>query len=395
MISDIYDADGGFVRTARQGRHKMDYRKELFAHRDLYDLKGTDDLFFKAVKQNVLFHQTHCPEYAKILRLQGFSPDSLRDISDLYRVPPIPTLFFKSHELYSLPQKKLRINVTSSGTKGRQSHIGFDAGTLYYALRMVLRTFSRHGLISLCPTNYIVLGYQLSRHNSMGVAKTAFGATLLAPALHREYALKDTGSGYEVNMEGIKNALIRYGRMKFPVRFMGFPAYMYFLAREMKESGTRLKLPRGSKVLLAGGWKQFLAEKVDRDELYRMIEDTLGVPETGCREFFGAVEHPVVYCDCRNHHFHVPIYGRVIIRDVDTLLPVENGKPGLVNLITPLVGSVPLVSVMTDDLAVMHDGKTCGCGVDAPYFEILGRVGLQGIKTCAAGASELLGGLKL
>lgn len=49
---------------------------------------------------------------------------------------------------------------------------------------------------------------------------------------------------------------------------------------------------------------------------------------------------------------------------------------------------------MSDDLAIMHDGIECGCGINSPYFEILGRAGLTDIKTCAAGAEELMKGVK-
>lgn len=373
----------------------MDYRRKIFTHRDPYDLENTDSYFLNAIKQSISFHETHCPEYAQILQHQGFHKDCLQSISDLHKIPVIPTLFFKSHQLFSIPQDRLRITATSSGTKGKQSHIGFDTRSLYYALRMVLKTFSYYKLLSIHPTNYIVLGYEPSKHNQMSAVKTAYGTTLLAPALHREYALKDTGTGYEINIEGIQNALVHYSKRGFPVRFMGFPSYMYFLLQALRESNIKLKLHKKSKVFLAGGWKQFFSERIDKRELYQLIEDTLGIQEANCKEFFGAVEHPIVYCDCKNHHFHVPVYSRVIIRDVNTLLPIENGKAGLLSLVTPLVESVPLVSVVTDDLAVMYDGETCGCGITSPYFEILGRVGLQDIKTCAAGAAELLGGVKL
>ena len=97
-----------------------------------------------------------------------------------------------------------------------------------------------------------------------------------------------------------------------------------------------------------------------------------------------------MYCDCPRHHFHVPVYSRVIIRDCDTLKPVKNGEIGLVNLITPMLAATPILSVMTDDLGVLHDGAECGCGIDAPYLEIIGRVAPDNIKTCAAGAAELL-----
>ena len=108
-------------------------------------------------------------------------------------------------------------------------------------------------------------------------------------------------------------------------------------------------------------------------------------------EFFGAVEHPILYTTCSHHHFHIPVYSRVVIRDVDTLEPVPMGTPGLVNLMTPMVGSMPLLSVITDDLGVLRPGEDCGCGINSPYLTILGRVGMPEIQTCAAGAAELLG----
>jgi hypothetical protein len=142
-------------------------------------------------------------------------------------------------------------------------------------------------------------------------------------------------------------------------------------------------------IMTGGGWKQFFFQKADRADLYRRASALLGIAEKNCHDFFGAVEHPVLYCDCPRHHFHVPVYSRVIIRDAKTLEPLPFEQPGLLNLVTPLMNSMPFVSVMTDDLAVLHEGSSCGCGIESPWFEILGRVGLENIKTCAAGAAEL------
>ena len=171
---------------------------------------------------------------------------------------------------------------------------------------------------------------------------------------------------------------------------MGFPAYTWFLMKLMEERGIRAQLPRGSKIMLGGGWKQFYTEEVDKATFYALAERVLGVKDTDIVEFFGAVEHPILYCDCPRHHFHIPIYSRVLIRDPETLETLEQGRPGLVNLISPLVSATPLVSVMTDDLGILHDGASCGCGSDSPYLELLGRVGMKDIKTCAAGAEQIL-----
>lgn len=372
-----------------------DCRRKLFTYKAPYDLEGTEDLFIEAVKENCAFHYGNCEAYSKILDYHGFSPKDFKGVEELAHLPFIPTLFFKSHELFSIPHHKMLIKATSSGTKGKVSKIGFDTEGLYCGLRMVLRLGNQHKLFSAKPTNYLVLGYEPHKSNQTAVSKTAFGATLFAPALHREYALKYSEEGYKVDLEGIIESLEKYSYQLLPVRFMGFPSYTYFLLKKLQERGLKFKLGKGSKILLGGGWKQFYTERVEKEALYSLAKETLGIEENQIMEFFGAVEHPILYCDCPNHHFHVPIYSRVIIRDVKTLKPVKNGEVGLVNLITPMVKSMPLLSIMTDDLGILHEGKECGCGIDSPYLEIIGRVGLADIKTCAAGASELLKGVKL
>lgn len=371
------------------------YRRKLFTYKAPYDLEGTEDLFLEAVKENCAFHYESCKDYRKILDFHGFRPKDLKGIEDLAHLPFIPTLFFKSHELFSMPPHKMLIKATSSGTKGKMSKIGFDTEGLYCGLRMTLKLGHAHQLFSVVPTNYIILGYQPHKSNQMAVSKTAFGATLFAPALHREYALKYSKEGYKVDLEGIIACLEKYSHQPLPVRFMGFPSYTYFLLKKLQERGLKFKLSKGSKILLGGGWKQFYTERVEKEALYSLVKETLGIEENHIVEFFGAVEHPILYCDCPNHHFHVPIYSRVLIRDVKTLKPVKKGEVGLVNLITPMVKSMPLLSVMTDDLGVLHEGEECGCGIRSPYLEIIGRVGLADIKTCAAGAADLLKGVKL
>ena len=165
----------------------------------------------------------------------------------------------------------------------------------------------------------------------------------------------------------------------------------WFGLKRMEELGLSLRLRPGSQILLAGGWKQHAAQQVDKSVLYDLARTVLGIGEEHIHELFGAVEHPIFYNTCKHHHFHVPIYARVLIRDVRTLEPLPMGQTGLVNLITPLNRATPVTSVVTDDLGVLRPGEDCGCGIRSPYLTILGRVGMPEIQTCAAGAAELLG----
>lgn len=371
----------------------MKFRRKLFSLKCPYDT-DSDALFLNAVRENALFHYTHCAEYRKILDGSNFGETELRSekpISEyLAELPFIPTLLFKRRRMFSMPSRRIIVKATSSGTSGRFSEIGFDAGGLFCGLKMVLKLGSHRKLFSPIPCRYIVMGYQPHRGNRTAITKTAFGATLFTPCISRKYILKFKDGKYSPDFEGIISTVQKYSKKRAPVRFMGFPAYTFFLLKEMERRGISVKLPKRSKILLGGGWKQFYAEQTDKETFYRLAEKILGIADKDIIEFFGAVEHPVMYTDCTNHHFHIPVYSRVIIRGCDDFSPLGNGEVGLVNLITPMVCATPILSVMTDDLGVLHDGAECGCGIKTPYLEIIGRVAPDSIKTCAAGASELL-----
>lgn len=373
----------------------MKYRNKLFSLKKPYSInEHTNSLFLKAVRESCLFHYTRCADYRKLLDGLGFGKNEI--LSDkpfeeyLEKLPFLPTLLFKHRRMFSVPDRRIAVKATSSGTSGSFSEIGFDIGSLLCGLKMVIKIGKERGIFSLVPCRYIVTGYKPHRGNRTAVTKTAFGATLFTPCVSRKYILNYKNGKYSPDFEGVISAVKRYAENKLPVRFMGFPAYMYFLLREMERRGILLRLPKGSKILLAGGWKQFYAEQTDKETFYKLAFKVLGIADKNIVEFYGAVEHPIMYCDCPRHHFHIPVYSRVIIRDVDTLKPLKTGEAGLVNLITPMVAATPVLSVMTDDLGVLHDGSECGCGIRAPYLEIIGRVAPDSIKTCAAGAEKLL-----
>lgn len=370
----------------------MKHRRHLFSSKTPYII--SDSLFLEAVRENCLFHYKNCPDYRKILNGLNFGENEI--MSDmpldeyLAKLPFLPTLLLKRRRMYSLPPRRIALKATSSGTSGKFSEIGFDLGSLICGLKMVIKIGKYHKLFSPIPCRYIVMGYRPRKGSSAAVAKTAFGATLFTPCVSRRYILNFKDGRYVPDFEGIIKAVQSCEKKSLPVRFMGFPAYTYFLLREMERRGISVKLPKNSKILLGGGWKQFYAEQTDKETFYCLAKKVLDIDRNNIIEFFGAVEHPIMYTHCQNHHFHIPAYSRVIIRDPDSLKPLPKGSVGLVNLITPMVAATPILSVMTDDLGVIHDGKECGCGIQTPYLEIIGRVAPDSIKTCAAGANEIL-----
>jgi phenylacetate-coenzyme A ligase PaaK-like adenylate-forming protein len=369
----------------------LDARAALFMRKDIYNLEGTEGLFLEAVRGNVRRHAARSDFYARLLDSRGFDAQSIGSMADIARIPVIPATFFKYHEVLSVDRQDVSIHATSSGTQGQRSQVFLDDDSIKLGTRMVVNCFKYHKLISPIPTNYVMLGYEPWEGNEMGAVKTAMGVTRFAPALRRVFVLRHGADGYQPDWFGVLGALRRFGRQGFPVRFVGFPAFLYRLVQALNREGVQLRLNRRSAILLGGGWKQFSDEAIDKRELYRMAEETLGVPRERIRDFYSAVEHSVAYAECRNHHMHVPIWSRVIIRDLKTLEPLPYDTPGFLSFVTPLVTSAPLTGVLMNDLAVLREGGQCGCGISSPWFEVLGRAGVTRARNCAVSADELMG----
>lgn len=368
----------------------MDSTNKLFKWKNPYDILASNSVFIEAVRENFKFQYTHCSEYKRIMDEKNFCIESLQTINDLSKLPFIPTLYFKHHEMFSVPKNKLIIKATSSGTSGTKSKIGLDVKSALRGLRMVLKMAKHQKLFSIHPCHYLMLGYQPHKSNQTSVTKSAKGSTLFAFALSKTYALTFQNGNYQLNLEAIIQKLIKLNKKKSTIRIVGFPSYTFFLLDELKKRNIFLKFSNKSKILLGGGWKHFYAQAVNKELFYELVQEVLGIEDYQIIETFSAVEHPILTMDCKCHHFHIPVYSRVLIRDPITLQPLPNGQVGLVNLITPMIQSCPVLSIATDDLGILHDGATCPCGNKAPYLEIIGRVGIQDITTCAAGAQQFI-----
>ncbi|PKM94547.1 MAG: acyl-protein synthetase [Firmicutes bacterium HGW-Firmicutes-1] len=379
----------------RNGGIDLKAREKLFSYREIYDHAGSEALFIAAMKESINHHRMNCSFYDQLLKTRCFSVESIQSIEDCAKIPLIPAQFFKYYEVLSVKKEEIKIHATSSGTQGQKSQIFLDSESVRLGTKMAIKAIKYHGFISVIPTNYLILGYEPIEGNDMGSVKIALGITRFAPVKEIVFALKPLGDRYEIDYFGIINALNRFDKQRLPVRILGFPSYLYMMLKMIQDSGRKpLKLNEKSIVLTGGGWKKYDDMIIDKDELYLMVEELLGIPERNCRDFYSAVEHSVAYPECENHHMHVPIWSRVIIRDVKTLEPLDFDQPGFLSFISPLVSSVPISSILMGDMAVLKNGMECGCGITTPYFEVIERVGTAKTRSCAVAASEYMKGVE-
>ena len=365
--------------------------QQLWAVNQPFDDKGTERLFVDAVRQVTQYHYDRNTFYKTWLDTNRFQPQSIQTIRDIAQIPFIHANFYKTHVVMSAKDEDLVLHLTSSGTSGQKSQMFFDAWTIFSSDKSADVQFGYYGLISDEPANFLLYSYEPAENVNVGTLRTRQMMRRYAKENELVYALKYTGKGHEFDLFGCINALLRFEKEGLPVRLLGFPAFLYFTLERMKDMGyPPLQLNPASLVMMGGGWKGFVDKQLTPAEFRAYINERLGLPECCCHESYGAVEHGVAYIDCPNHHFHVPVYSRAFIRDVRTLETVPFGVAGFLNVVSPMNTAVPVVSLLLGDMAVMHEGKTCGCGVQTPYFEILGRAGVSKNRSCAIAASELL-----
>ena len=353
----------------------------------------TDELFLQAMREIMQWHYERCPFYRSLLDREKFSPARLKATGDLPAIPFIHANFFKTHAIKSVSDEDIEITLTSSGTMGQKSRMFFDHWSIASGRRMVDYVFDHFGWYEPGKeTNYLVSNYEPEAGSTRGTTNTSRFLTKYAPARYISYVLRLTGEGtHEFDLFGSIEVLKRYEAEAIPVRLIGFPSFIFFILERMKKLGVKdLRLPEDSLVFFAGGWKGYADRQLSKPELYGRLGEQLGIPGIRCRDGYGSVEHSVPYVECDRHHMHVPVWSRAFIRDVKTLEVLGYGQPGYLSFVTPYITSVPAISVVMGDLAVMHPPEACGCGIETPWFDIAGRAGLSKNKSCAVSAAELL-----
>ena len=324
----------------------MPATQRLWASEDPYDLEGTEDTFLEAVRENLRLH-TGCPFYADWLERNGVSPEDIRTMDDIVRIPPSPAEFYKTQVVKTASDDDIVLTLTSSGTSGQKSQMFFDEWSIFASDKSADVQMGHYGRITDGPVNFLMYSYEPAEGVNAGTLRTVY--------------------------------------------ILGFPAFLYFTLEKMEAMGLpKLKLNPSSFVSMGGGWKGFADRQVSAEEFRRYASDRLGLPDRCFHETYGAVEHGVAYVDCDEHHFHVPVYDRVIIRDPVTMESLGYDRKGILNFVSPMNTAVPVTSLMMGDFAVMHPPGSCRCGNPAPWIEIAGRAGIKANRSCAIAAAELL-----
>jgi len=352
----------------------------------------TDALFMQAMREAARHHIKHCAIFRNLWENEGFTPEMLKTHADLEKMPFIFVAAFKQRHITSTKDEDVALELTSSGTTGQKSRIVLDRTSLDRVRRIAWQCFNGLGMTDpeqeadcLCFT------YDPAAAKNLGTAFTDKLLTGLTKRGEIFYAIRwdDKKQSFYFDLDGAAEALSRFEKRGRQTRIIGFPAHALALCELYKKRfGRDARLNPSSWVITGGGWKDQQDRAVDKQQMRALIAKSLGLETAKVRDMFGMVEHGVPYIDCPHGEFHIPVYGRVLVRHPATLEPLEFGQTGLLQFITPYLTSYPSISLLTSDFGTVL--PQCSCGMKSPVMRVLGRAGVTKMKGCAIAASALL-----
>lgn len=327
-----------------------------------------EELLFERLKNLHEYHITHSPEYKKIA-LQLFNKP-IKSTADL---PYLPVSVFKNNELKSIPEQDVFKVLTSSGTTGSvPSRIFLDRNTATMQTR------------ALSNIMQYVLGDErlpMIMVDSLSIVKnrlsySARGAGVLGMSIFGRSHLYLLDEEMNVNYEGLKSFLDKFKNQ--PVLLFGFT---FMVWQYLYESPIEADLSKGI-LIHSGGWKKMLEKSVDNAAFKKKLKDRFGINKVF--NFYGMVEQVgSVFLECEHGYLHTPNFADIIVRNPFDFSVVENGKEGILQVLSILPESYPGHSLLTEDTGIIIGEDDCECGRKGKYFTVTGRMKKAELRGCS------------
>ena len=350
---------------------------------EIYPVQGKE-IFLKAMEEAVAYHLENNRKYRSFLEYYNFKKGNIGSLEMLEKLPWICVDEFKNRDLHSIRPVEYVYTLNSSGTSGKKSYNNLDLISLNREFMMDYLVHREMGVLDADKDcNILLFTNDIKTHQTSGMTFSSYVISDMVNYKRREHLLHVVGGR---NTFPIDNALKIYREFVdsgLPVRWIGYPAFMYKLAVEIKKRGLpRLDAAHESWIQTSGGWKNLANEEIGFDEFCLILNEATGIGSDNIRDLYGASEHGVGYLECCCHKKHVPVFSHVVSRDPYTLEVNKNGEVGLLHFFTPVLRSLPSLSLLSTDFGSVTY-ENCSCGISGPVINFVRRAGKKMNDTCA------------
>ena len=323
------------------------------------------------IKKLNRYHFENCQIYAELIKNMGWLNKMENDPFGIY----LHCNLFKYQRIQTSASKKDDLILTSSGTTSNlKSKIYTDFETRI-GQQKALRKIMTRDIIKQKTRNLPY--YVITSKNILNQQNAKYAAVKGFSMLSREinFLLTEQGAIDDEILEKLQGE-------NSTVLLFGFTYDVYRFLKSLDDLPVNPKISSSRIILLhGGGWKKMEAESVTNEELKLLASRVLLQVEV--INYYGMIEQPgSIYVECSHGYFHDHEYGTIITRD-NNLEEQENGRDGIVQMISNLPKSYPGHSILTEDVGTIFGEDCCKCGKLGKYFKIRGRLRKTQLKGCS------------
>ncbi len=284
-----------------------------------------------------VYHAT--PFYRRKMQEMDITPDDIRSIEDIVKLPFTTKQDFRDnypYGLFAVPMSEIVRLHASSGTTGKPTVVGYTRRDLSVWSESIARCLSAFGT---------------DRNDIFSVA---YGYGLFTGGLGIHYGIEHLGATVIPASSGNTGKQIQLMHDFGSTALACTPSYALYIAETMQKTG----IPRSEFRLRTG----IFGAEPWTESMRREIENKLGIDAYniyGLSEVMGpGVSHE---CACKNGSHIVDDHFYPEIIDPETLKRLPDGEQGELVFTTLSKEGLPLLRYRTKDLCSLHS-EACPCG---------------------------------
>lgn len=385
-------------------------------------IEEANQMKFKAIKYSFKNHYENNAFYHKFCKENDITPDDIKSMDDLIKIPLLPDNFFKDYpagkdfalwlaniftgklpnviidkknpsfdDVIESFNKAGMLIAYSSGTSGKHTIIPRDRRTwllTQYALAKTVVTavypfpfweknvhaywmMSNPFKTNIFAGKIGIILYDIVKGRTRSAINKPVTANLIQQAMTG--GIKSSIIRLAMKRENKKmiNRMVKWfeemDRKKNRIAMLGAPFILYFAIKELEKEGKTYNFGERGAVVTGGGWKIYENERISVEKFRKKVNEVLGIPEEQVLDLYGMVEGNgwMIHCP-EKHYLHVPMtYYHPIVLDKN-MEPAGDGEEGRFAFLDALSSSYPSF-VITGDNVKMH--SSCKCGRNSAILE--------------------------
>ena len=336
--------------------------------------KRKSKIYDAEIKSLSLHHYKFCRQYKSIINNLKFKIKKNNKLEDY---PMLPVRIFKKFDLKSIAKNTVTKKLVSSGTSGQElSKIYLDkdnAANQVKVLGKIMSTVLGNKRLPMLFIDQNPSKQNRSVYNARSAA--IFGFSIFGKK--HSYLLNEEN---KIDYKLLNSFLAKYSNKKFLI--FGFTSLIYEnLIKKLSNKSAKLNFKNGI-LIHGGGWKKMEKFKINNSSFKKKLFEKINL--TKVHNYYGLVEQAgSVFIESRKcGYFHTSIYSDIFIRDKKFNI-LQNGKKGLIQLISLLPTSYPGHNILTEDIGEVVGEDNCQCGLKGKYFLVHGRAKEAELRGCS------------